>query len=521
LAAASVAAVIALLAWALVPSFPTGRSVVTIGGGQSAGSGPTAAGPAGGSTGGAAAAGSAGSAGTAATGSSSGAGAVAGTSGASSGQTGPGGRAATGGANPSTSAAGPAASHSGSAASTASGCGPLTSTDKGVTANQITIGVVLPDLGQLNPALGLPSYSDQQKMYNAVFDSYNKQGGVQCRRLVPRYYDDNVADASSEQAVCLQIQQDGDFAVLNNLYNPQEFNCLAQRAIPNIFYTSPHTPAMRQFFPYVLAMVTDYDRLIKDYVFGAQKMGLLRGQKIGILEQTCYPEENTDIESDLASIGITAASKYNYGCVTSGASPSTPDEDQTAALQFRSAGVTLVLQTARGVVTNFAQQAQAQGYTPKYAMMNDQSMSLVADNSTPIPSSFNGAIAITTDQEGATNTAGAVPTPATAACTRIAAAIGLPPPDDQHRLAGQLDGAACAVVATLVAALTHVSSPVRSALAYGLAKAGQIDLSAPEGPMDITNPQVPAGGQFWRPAQWYTSCGCWKVTNLRWSPGWN
>lgn len=506
LAAVSSALVLILIVWAFVPSLSNGgKTAVGAQGGLAPGQSSSGSGSAAG--------------GTSSTlpGSSAGAlsanGAAAGTSAA--GQTASGGQAAAVGTGL-TATTGNSASGSSAAA-----CGTLTSTDKGVTPTQILVGIVLPDLGQLNPTLGLPSYSDQQKMYNAVFNSYNQQGGVLCRKLVPKYYDDNVTDASAEQAVCLQIQQDGDFAVLNNLYNPQEFNCLAQRLIPNIFYTSPHTPAMRQFFPYVLSLTTDYDRLIKDYIFGAQKLGLLAGQKIGILEQTCYPEENTDIESDLSSIGITATSKYNYGCVTTGTSTSTPDQDQAAALQFHSAGVTMVLQTARGVVTNFAQQAQAQGYTPKYVMMNDQSMSLVADNSTPNPSSFDGAIAITTDAEGASNTPGAVPTPATVACTKLANSAGLAPPDDQHRLSGQLNGVACANTRTLVAALQHMTAPVRSALAYGLAKAGPIDLSAPEGPMDITNPQVPAGGQSWRPAQWFSSCSCWKVTNLQWSPGWN
>jgi hypothetical protein len=418
--------------------------------------------------------------------------------------------------------AGSSGTSTGRAGPAASSCSAArTSTDKGVTANQITIGVLLPDLGQLNPALGLPSAADQEKMFNAVFAAANKTGGAACRTLVPKFYDDPVADASSEQATCLQIQQDGDFAVLQNLYNPQEFNCLAQRDIPNIFYTSPHTPTMNQFFPYVMGVQPSYDRLIKDYVFGAQKLGLLNGEKIGLLEQTCYPDENTDMQADLASIDVKVASVYNYGCVTSGSSEDTPDQDQAAALQFRGAGVTLVLQTARGTVTDFAQAAQAQNYDPKYVMMNDQSMSLVADSSTPIPTSFNGAIAITTDQEGASNTPGAVPTAATQACTKIASSVGEPPPDDQHRLAGQLDGNACAEMTALLAALDHITEPVRTGMAYGLAAAGPLDLSSPAGPMDVTNVHDPTGGQEWRPSAWHTSCNCWIVTNLHWNPGWS
>ena len=525
LAAVTGVLLIGLLSWAFVPSGQPHSTTVASGfstvpaAGSGVGAGPST-GPAvasGAAASGAAGPGaSSGSAGSAASG-----GTVPGSSPA------PGVTAAAGGSGGPTPAAAATPGSSGSTRTptkvVAPGAcsGARTSTDKGVTANQITVGVLLPDLGQLNPALGLPSAADQEKMFNAVFAAVNKSGGAACRTLVPKFYDDSVADASSEQATCLQIQQDGDFAVLQNLYNPQEFNCLAQRGIPNMFYTSPHTPDMNKFFPYVMGLQPDYDRLIKDYVFGAQKLGLLNGQKIGILEQTCYPEENTDIQADLSAVNMKVASVYNYGCVTSGAAPDTPDQDQAAALQFRGAGVTLVLQTARGTVTDFAQAAQAQSYDPKYVMMNDQSMSLVADSSTPIPSSFDGAIAITTDQEGASNTPGAVPTAATQACTKIAQSVGEPPPDDQHRLAGQLDGNACAEVTAFVAALDHITQPVRTGLANGLAAAGTVDLSSPAGPMDVTNAHDPTGGQEWRPAAWHTSCSCWMVTNLKWSPGWS
>jgi hypothetical protein len=397
-----------------------------------------------------------------------------------------------------------------------------TSSDRGVTPSQITIGVILVDLGALNSLLGIASFQDEEKAYNGIFDYYNKQGGANCRKLVPKYYGDNVLDASGEQALCLQMAQDAVFAVLNNLYNPQEFNCLAQRHVPNIFYTSPHTPAMHQYSPDVLSVATDYDRLIKDYVFGAQQLGLLQGQKIGILEQSCFPEENTDIETDLAAVGIggNQLSKYNYGCSTNVVSASSPDQDRAAVLQFQSAHVTLVLQTARAIVQNFAHAAQMQSYSTRYVMMNDQSMALIAGSSSPIPTNMNGTISITTDAEGETNTPGWHIDPVTAACRQIMVGLGLATPDDQHRVEGQLDGDGCAIVGMLVAALDHAPTLSRTMLAQGLALAGPLALAYPIGPTDITNPNDPTGGQSWRAAQWYTGCACWKVTDLTWRKGW-
>jgi hypothetical protein len=445
---------------------------------------------------------------------------------ASSGSTG--GAASPGAvAGPLVGSAGPG--NGGQAGPASAGC-DRASNEKGITPTQITVGVILVDLGQLNPTLGIPSYGDEQKAYDALFADYNKRGGVRCRTLVPRYYRDNVLQASSEQGVCLQIEQDGVFAVLNNLYNPQEFNCLAQRHIPNVFYTAPHTPAMQQYSPYVMAPVADYHRLIKDYVLGAQQLGLLSGQKIGILEQACYPEENTDIEADLASIGIGAnkLTRFNYGCNTNVVTADTPDQNREAVLQFQSSGVTLVLQTARAVVQDFASSAEQQGYKPKYLMMNDQSMALIATSSTPIPTSMDGTISITPSAEGETNTAGWQMDAATADCTKIMTGAGVRPPrdpqgspqSDNQKLALELNGSACDAVAVFVAAASHAPSLVRSALAQGLALAGPLNLSYPDGPMHVTDPNDPTGGQSWRPAQWYTACNCWKVMDLRWRDGW-
>ena len=519
LAAVAGAVVVVLAVWALVPS-GSGSSVFAGAGGlSSSASGSVATSP-GETIGSGGAPGSAASSGAASS-------SAAGDLGAQSASS-PGSGSVTG-----TASSAPAATTSGtgspsgptgggSGASAPASCNQAT-TGTGVTSSQITIGVILVDLGSLNSTLGIASYQDEQKAVNAVFASYNKAGGVLCRKLVPKFYGDNVLDASSEQALCLQIQEDKVFAVINNLYNPQEFNCLAQRHIPNLFYTSPHTPAMREFYPYVLAQPADYDRMIKDYVFGAQQLGLFKGQKIGILEQTCYPDENTDITADLASIGIAAntVSTYNYGCSTNAVAASTPNQDLAAVLQFKSAGVTVVLQTARATVQNFADSAQGQGYTPKYVMMNDQSMALIANSSTPIPASMNGTISITSDAEGESNTPGWRIDPATAACAKLMTGAGEAPPDDQHRLAGQLDGDDCALAAILVAAMEHAPALLGADLAQGFAQAGPLALSYPSGPTDVTNAQDPAGGQSWRPAEWYTACSCWKVTNLKWSPGWN
>jgi len=399
----------------------------------------------------------------------------------------------------------------------AQGCSSLTATDKGVTASQVTVGILLPDAGPVNSYVGIPSQSAFQTAYNAIIAHFNQAGGVQCRKIVPKYYDDNVLDSSSEQATCLQIVQDGVFAVLNNLNTPAETTCLAQHAIPNIWYTPAHGPNVRQFYPYLLSDAPNYDRLITNYVVGAQQEGFFKGmKKLGILEETCFPDENRDIAADLAAIGIGSSEIdiYNYGCPVA---VDTPDQDQEAALQFEKDGVTHVMNTAYTYITNFAQAAQNQGYHPQMAVMEDGALGAIAhESSPPPPSSFDGALGITWDQIGAESTPGVALSPATAVCAAILAKIGDPAPTAKGSAAGALYGDGCAIVSVFVSAADRSFPLVRTGLAAGMVRAGPLDLSYPVGPMDATSATDPTGGQYWRPDRWSSSCGCWHVISPQW-----
>lgn len=405
----------------------------------------------------------------------------------------------------------------GTTTSTASRCGSLTGTDKGVTASQVTVGILLPDAGPVNSYVGIPSQSAFQAAYNAVLAYYNQAGGVQCRKLVAKYYDDNVLDSSSEQATCLQVVQDSVFAVLNNFDTPAETTCLAQHSIPNIWYTPAHGPNVRQFYPYLLSDAPNYDRLIRNYVVGAQQEGFFKGmKKLGILEETCFPDENTDIAADLAAIGVgpSEIETYNYGCPVA---VDTPDQDQEAALQFEKDGVTHVMNTAYTYITDFAQAAHNQGYNPQMAVMEDGAMGAIAhESSPPPPASFNGALGITWDQIGAESTPGVTLSPATAVCARILAQIGDPPPTAKGSAAGALYGDGCAIVSAFVSAADHDLPLVRTGLAAGLVRAGPQELSYPVGPMDVTTSTDPTGGQYWRADRWSSACQCWQVIDPQW-----
>jgi hypothetical protein len=499
-------AVLALLVWAAVPTLSGGEAVGVLAG-ASAGAGAPA-GPAGAAPGPTSHPGAS-RLGTAA-GSGSGAPAVTGTGGAVARGTVPG----------TASGSGPllGSGVGGTGTTAATGCLGAAS-GQGVTPTTITVGVILPTIGALNSAIGIPSAADHKKAYGAVFGDINKHGGAQCRKLVAKFYEDNPLDPSTGQAACLQIQQDKVFAVINNLFNSTVSTCVAQAKIPNFWYTTPHVNQIKKYAPYILSFQADYDRLITAYVWGSRKVGWFAGmKKIGILDQTCYPDLSAKLRSELTAAGYPAGtwSVYNYGCSTSGTGQE-PDKDTAAAVQFQSAGVTHVLSTAYGKSSQFAKAAEQQNYRPKYVVMSDAQIQANNHTTPPQTSSFDGALDITGDQIGSLDTPGYKHTRATLSCRKLISGAGLPDMlDSSQGTAGTLYGVACASSTMLVAALQRIPVLQRSSLASGLAKAGSLELSFPAGPSVFDNAANPTGDQYWRPAAFRTSCNCWQVTSVAW-----
>jgi hypothetical protein len=495
----ALAAVVALLAWASVPHTATPTSSALD---VAQGAAPTASSPQDGTgtTGGAAPA-------TTTTGGTPGSqtGSSGSTTGTVGGSGGPTGGASTGVSASTSGNAGPASS-----------CGPAGSTDQGVSATTVTIGVVIVDLGAAGSALALPSAADQRKAHQAVFDDLNRQGGLHCRKVVPHYYTDSTLDPSEEHSLCLQMVQDRVFAVYNNFFNVTEQTCIAKQKIPNIWFTPPHTGDVRKYAPYIISWHADFDHLIHQYIAGAKTLGFFSGmKKLGIIEGSCYPDENVAIAKELRAVGVDPgkASVFNYGCPASPAAPN-PQGDQQAALKFKRDGVTHVVNVAYGNDSYVASAADQQGYHPKFAKMEDASASGLESASQKPPKSWEGTLLITTMQTGAPHTPGYRWNAATNACTKVLARAGVP--SAYSNGLNSLFGLACVDTAMLKAASEQLPALTRAGLALGLSRAGVLDLAYPAGLVHVTDRTLPNGGQFARPGKWVASCNCWHLTDVRW-----
>jgi hypothetical protein len=397
-------------------------------------------------------------------------------------------------------------------ASTPSACGP--STAPGVTSSTITLGVIVIDVGEAGVAFNVPSGDAMMKAYNALAAYYNAHGGVACRKLVLRFFRDTLV-AETEHSQCLDIVQAQVYAVVGNMFNPTETTCLAQRHIPNIWFTPPHVPNLKQYYPYIMSFAPNYDRLIKDYVFGAKKAGWFSGlNKLGVTEETCYPDKNEALAAALAAAGIAKSQveTFVHNCATTGPIP--PSDHQSAALQFKRDGVTHVMTTAFFTYSDFSRAADQQDFHPKYAIYQDAQMDLSERSQNPPGSGFDGALGITTDQIGAQNTPGVRLSPATAQCTKTLTAVGSPAPTKNVYF-----GHACGLMAMFAAAANRAPALERTKLAVGVSRIGPLDLPFQAGPANFANVADPTGGHFWRPARFNSSCNCWKVASAAWNKG--
>jgi hypothetical protein len=444
--------------------------------------------------------------------------------------------AATGDASPTSAPAAAVASVAETASSTADGaapaatqaanpCADLRSTDQGVTATTINIDVVLFQLAGAasNKFIGVPEPAEQQRDYEAVINSINKAGGIQCRKIAAKYYTGNFLDTSQQHATCLQIVQDKPFAVLDNVAldsTQQGRDCVAENKIP-LFDTGAilGSETRGRLFPYLFTIAGQFDVAIRNSIFGAQKLGWYKGMnKIGILADDCFPEVNAQIVQNLGELGITQKQIVSYvfsGCPTI----PPPQEVEQAVLTFQTSGVTHVLDLSQVPKSGyFSKAAQAQNYHPKYNVTGGAPS--VFDGSSgssagPDPANFDGAISITELSYGEQNTPGLAHSPATATCNKIMAGAGLQPVEKQGAFFG---GSVCNVTWMFQMAADRASPLTRLNLVVGLAKVGPWLQSFPGGSGVFDRPGLVSAGQHWRADIYDGSCPCFRIPDPTWHP---
>jgi hypothetical protein len=442
------------------------------------------------------------------------------------------GTADTAGTTGTTAAAGPgSASGTGTGGGAAAGSGAtagggLPGTPGGAlagcsgTAKPMNVGVVLVDSGGLNNVFGAPAPSQQQGMWNAMFDAINKSGGAACNKIVPDFQTNNEFNPSSAQSACLSFIQHKDFAVLFGFLPQSPDTCLLQAHIPVFEEIELSQADVQHYYPYYFSGDGALQVVYHNWALASRQFNMFNPangfKKLGIFYSDCQPEVNQAMMTDLQAAGVpsSAIDRADLGCPSAFASPATI---QAAVLQFKQHGVTTAtIDNDIKDIQNITKQSQAEGFRPQWTIPDDGSVAISGNPSfAPDPNNFNNALAITPEQYGAQTTPGFKEDPTTVQCDQIMTSHGQP---GAIASTDQFSGAVCDTAWMFAGAVDHAPSVAPDQVAAGLQRAGPVPFSFPYGPDNFSAPGTTWGGQFWRPVTYHTSCGCWQLDSPNFSP---
>jgi hypothetical protein len=396
----------------------------------------------------------------------------------------------------------------------------------GVTDKTIKLALVGFNITGLatNQSLGLMPLGQQKSIFARLINSINKAGGLDCRQIVPQYFVADPGDPSTLQQTCLDITQSHVFATVDAGAFGQDapiLSCFASHHTPYVGpYLLPNSE-MQQYYPYLFDL-NSYDTVYQDTIGALAERGWFKPAngftKLGLMYHSCYPELHTEVLHWLAQAGVKSSQivQQSLGCPTTFAAPSALEE---AILKFKQAHVSNVIPINMvGDLATYTRIAGAQNFKPIYGFPDDSLIALSYGTQAPLYSNIANSLAITASRAGeeATPSLAAAPTPGTQKCSAIAGV-------NIYKLPAAA-GNECDDVWLLQAAVDHAPTLSQSSLAEGLRAAHAVEFSYPEGPNDFrAGARVTYGGQYWRVAQFRTSCkvhpgGCWQIIDPTFRP---
>jgi hypothetical protein len=291
------------------------------------------------------------------------------------------------------SGAGGATARSTSAAQAAARATTVTLPPK---AAPISVGVLT--LKQTNAVPALSSFHDvplvyPKEDYAAVISWINAHGGFGGHQVNPVYYEADVVDtnvSTSEQAECATFTQDNHVAFVISDRSASDGvlqECLAKKQVPLLF-DFPGYNVRSQFTdtPGLLYAPSspDAETVLWNWVRGMGRSGYFgNGAKVGVLMPDA-PKYMTAVDKSLkpalASMHLTLADTAQYNTSDTSA---LPGQVSGAVLKFKAENIThlLMIDTSGwGVTLLFMNDAQSQGYFPRYGLNSANSPDFLRQN---------------------------------------------------------------------------------------------------------------------------------------------
>lgn len=316
------------------------------------------------------------------------------------------------------------ATATGAGGGTAAGGGAVsTAVGPGVTDKEIHVGVPYAvNGGAANAAIGASGIDqgDEKRNTQVVVDDINKNGGVAGRKLVPEYYELDATSADTidnqYQAACESLTQDRKIFVLMGGDNENFLRCLNNAKVIALNENLTISDGARfKRYPYYFEITAlNVDRIAANEIPALQAQNYFTGwntatgtpgpakPKVGILtfdmpgfnhavDQVMVPAlAKIGLKPDSADV-IRAPDAQRVSDVSADAAVVS-----NAVLKFRSDGVTHVLVLEKGGTLSllFGNQAESQGYRPRYGANTQTGQQALLDSGAYPKSQLNGTVGI-------------------------------------------------------------------------------------------------------------------------------
>jgi hypothetical protein len=214
---------------------------------------------------------------------------------------------------------------------------------------------------------------------NALVAYANAHGGVGGRKIsATGQKSESTSQEADRLALCKHITEDLKAQVvidMNQYLTEEAWACFAQHKTAYFgTVTATDRPWLKQHSPYISTTWLAEDRSMKAAVQGGSSVGFFKGGKIGVLLSdvpTSHQLADHVLKPELAKIGLTATYRY----ITNDGGGAQQTETNSAVLAFEQAGINRILFFHNLVVyLGFTNQAQSQGYHPRYLFSDYQLM---------------------------------------------------------------------------------------------------------------------------------------------------
>jgi ABC-type branched-subunit amino acid transport system substrate-binding protein len=380
----------------------------------------------------------------------------------------------------------------------------------------LKLGVMLLDLGNVT-ALGFPAgaaVEDGQKVWRHWADTLNAAGGINGRPLELHFTTyDPLSESSMRQACLFLTEQRKVFAAVASagFIGPPMLCFTEEHGTPLLAAGSSGVP--QEYYARSKGLLfTSFmgsDRTVANLAHEVDKLGTLKGKKVGILfDLRSGPESIArKLEKELKDRAYNVSHVSIFSADFGTAAGQVPVEVQ----QHRTKSDVIVNMSHALVFTQFVQDATSQGYVPPYfnSDWNGANGDFFYSN---MPSSYNGNINFTITRFGEDRAN--LPEPAVDKQCREEAgkALGRDIPRNDPNGAFYRE---CAFFTMAVRALVAAgATPTPASLSSGLRNAGRLTVSSFGG--IAFGPSRFDGADQIRTARWQSSCKCIvPVSNFR------